>query len=41
MSIKSERLLSRAKKLLVKGKITEAESIYLDILSKGSSPFQN
>ena len=36
MSIKSERLLSRAKKLLVKGKITEAESIYLDILS--SSP---
>ena len=36
MSIKSERQLSRAKKLLVKGKIREAESIYLDILS--SSP---
>ena len=36
MSIKTERLLSRAKKLLVKGKIREAESIYLDILS--SSP---
>ena len=36
MSIKSERQLSRAKKLLIKGKIREAESIYLDILS--SSP---
>ena len=33
MSIKSERQLSRAKKLLIKGKIREAESIYLDILS--------
>ena len=32
MSIKSERQLSRAKKLLIKGKIREAESIYLDIL---------
>jgi tetratricopeptide (TPR) repeat protein len=36
MSIKSKRLLARAKKLFAKGKIKESESIYLDILS--SSP---
>ena len=32
MSIKNERLLFKAKKLLKKGRITEAQDIYLNIL---------
>ena len=36
MTIKTDRLLSRAKKLLIKGNLDEAELIYLEILQ--SSP---
>ena len=32
MTIKTERLLSRAKKLYTKGNFSEAESIYLEVL---------